>query len=155
MKHITSIACAVALALSCTTLGLAQQAAKHTEQKHTAAPTAASAGHKATTQQTNTAANTAAVPLNKDEIMALQNALIKAKAYSGKVNGMLDPATTSALMHYQKSNKLKATGEPDAETLHKLGVAYSASAAKPMGQTTAHAADVKKQEAGKKPQGKE
>ena len=123
MKHLTSIACAAVLMLSFAAAGLAQQATTPMEKKQTAAP--AKAEHKAMT------ATTAPLKLTKDEIIALQNALITAKVYKGKASGILDTATKRALRRYQQDNKLKVTGEPNEETLAKLGVAYTMPQAKP------------------------
>lgn len=63
--------------------------------------------------------------LNKDEIIALQNALLKGGFYKGTANGALDTATKQALRDYQKANQLKVTGEPSKEVLNKLGIVYT------------------------------
>ncbi|MDZ7359326.1 MAG: peptidoglycan-binding protein [candidate division KSB1 bacterium] len=119
MKRIISIAFAAVLTLSFAAMGLAQQATKPMEKQQASAPA------KAMT------ATTAPLKLSKDEIMKLQNALITAKVYKGKASGILDTATKRALRRYQQDNKLKVTGEPNEETLNKLGVAYAMPQAKP------------------------
>jgi peptidoglycan hydrolase-like protein with peptidoglycan-binding domain len=123
MKRIISLVLAAVLVLSFAAMGLAQQATKPMEKKQTA--TSTKAEHKAMT-----AMNTP-VKLTKDEITALQNALITAKVYKGKASGILDAATKRALRQYQQDNKLKVTGKPNKETLDKLGVAYTMPQAKP------------------------
>jgi peptidoglycan hydrolase-like protein with peptidoglycan-binding domain len=117
MKRFISFA--VILVLSFAAMGLAQQATTPVEKKQAKAPAKAMA------------ATTAPLKLTKDEIIALQNALITAKAYKGKASGILDAATKHALRQYQRDNKLKVTGEPNKETLDKLGVAYTMPHAKP------------------------
>lgn len=149
MKHITSFALAMILALGFAAVGLAQQSAKNAEKKQTTAP--ASTGYKTTMEQKSMMAATEALQLNKDEIMALQNALIKANAYKGKANGMFDSATKTAIRKYQTDHKLKVTGEPNQETLHKLGVAYDAHTAQAPVQSMEHSKGARK-ETGKKPQ---
>jgi peptidoglycan hydrolase-like protein with peptidoglycan-binding domain len=149
MKRIIPFALATVLALGFAAAGLAQQSAKNAQKKPPTAP--ASTGYKTTMEQKSTMMANEALQLNKDEIMALQNALIKANAYKGKANGMLDAATKTAIRKYQTDHKLKVTGEPNQETLHKLGVAHAAPTTKPAAQSMGHSTDVKK-EAGKKPQ---
>jgi peptidoglycan hydrolase-like protein with peptidoglycan-binding domain len=123
MKRIIAIASAAVLVLSFAAMGLAQQATKPVEKKQTTTP--AKTEHKAMTAMNEH------LKLTKDEITALQNALITAKVYKGKASGILDIATNRALRRYQQDNKLKATGEPNKETLDKLGVAYTMPHAKP------------------------
>lgn len=60
--------------------------------------------------------------LNKDEIIALQKALIKTGVNKSKANGIFNAATGNALRQYQKNNNLEVTGEPTEEILTKLGV---------------------------------
>ncbi|MCK6561849.1 peptidoglycan-binding protein [candidate division KSB1 bacterium] len=118
MKRIISFAAAAVLVLSLAATGFAQQATKPMAKQQMTAP--AKAEHK------RIRATTAPLKLTKEEMTALQNALIAAKAYHGKANGMLDTATKAALRRYQQDNKLKVTGEPNAETLDKLGVSHPA-----------------------------
>ncbi len=156
MKRIISFALATVLALGFAAVGSAQQSAKNAEKKQTTAP--ASTEHKTTMEQKSTMTATTALQLNKDEIMALQNALIKANAYKGKANGMLDTATKNAIRKYQTDHKLKVTGEPNQETMHKLGVAYTAPISKsvtpPVEQISSTKKDVEKKQPSetKKPQ---
>lgn len=117
MKRMRYFLPAAALVLSFSALAPAQEATTTPEKKP-----ATMAEHKPMMEQKSTLA----VKLTKDEITALQNALSKARVYKGKANGTLDTATQEALREYQKSNKLTITGEPDHETLHKLGIYYAA-----------------------------
>ncbi len=86
--------------------------------------------------------------LSKEEIIALQNALIKTGDYKGEANGKLDEATQQAIRHYQKTNKLKETGWPNKKTLDKLGVAYAKPAPQ---QNTTQAQEKKAEPAPQKP----
>ncbi|MGH7450838.1 MAG: peptidoglycan-binding domain-containing protein [bacterium] len=135
MKRIIAIAFIAVLTLSLAAMGLAQQATKPMEKKQTTAP--AKAEHKAMT------ATTEHLKLAKDEIIALQNALINAKVYKGKANGNLDMATKRALRKYQQDNKLKVTGEPNEATLIKLGVSYTHNETPGATHPTEQPADVK------------
>lgn len=146
MKRIISFAFAAVLSLSFAAVGFAQQEPQKTEKKP-----AASTEHKTMTEHKAMKTATETVPLNKDEIMVLQNALIKAKIYTGAASGLLDKATKSAIQKYQTEHKLQATGEPNPETLHMLGVVYAAHPAKPAARAAEHPTAMKK-EAGKKPQ---
>lgn len=128
MKRNFSFALAFALALSFSTFAWAQQPGT-TANKQMAAP--AKTEQKAMTE---TKDKTAHLMLNKEEITALQNTLIKDGFYKGTANGVIDTATQKALREYQKANKLKVTGEPNKETLDKLGVAYTMPHAKPAEQ---------------------
>ncbi len=72
--------------------------------------------------------------LNKKETVALQGALTKAGYYKGKADSVINPETKLALKKYQRDNKLHVTSEPTAETLNKLGLAYTAPTTKPAEQ---------------------
>ncbi|MGH7494019.1 MAG: peptidoglycan-binding domain-containing protein [bacterium] len=149
MKRILAFALPAVLTISFAAAGFAQQTTRKAEKKQTAAP--ASTDHKAATEQKATMSATETLQLNKDEITALQNALVKAGAYKGKANGMLDSATKTGIRKYQTDHMLKVTGEPNRETLHKLGVTYAAPTTKPAAPSMEHSTEVKK-EAGKKSQ---
>ncbi len=120
MKRAIFFASAAALILGFSALSFAQQSPSM-EKKQTTAPAKtmpkAMKKHKGKMES---------LKLSKDEIMALQNALIKANVYKGHASGMLDTATKHAIREYQTANKLKVTGEPNAETLQHLGVSYKA-----------------------------
>lgn len=81
--------------------------------------------------------------LSKEESIALQNALSKDGFYKGTASGVIDAATKQALRDYQKANQLKITGEPNKETLDKLGVAFT----EPHGKTAEHPAAKKSEPA--------
>jgi hypothetical protein len=76
------------------------------------------------TMSTGTQAKTSPAPihLSKHDSMALQKALTSAGLYKGKVDGRIGKQTTTALRSYQQANNLDVTGQPDAETLAKLGI---------------------------------
>ncbi|MCG3119376.1 MAG: hypothetical protein ALAOOOJD_01768 [bacterium] len=135
MKHQLTFVLAGVLVLGFSALVLAQSPAA-SQTKAPAAPMAQKAMpmHK---EHMN---------LNKDEIMALQNALIKAGDYKGVATGKIDKATETALRQYQTTNKLKVTGWPDRETLDKLGVQYS----KPAHHPAEHQASPKSEAAPQK-----
>lgn len=61
----------------------------------------------------------------KDQIVDLQKVLIGAKLFSGEATGERSDALKQAVMKYQESNKLKATGGINAETLQKAGIALT------------------------------
>lgn len=121
MKRILSFVLVIVLVLSFSVMIFAQQATpkkQTTERAKTVQP--------AKTEQKATTEHKEHLKLNKDEIISLQNALAKAGVYKGKVDGVLGKATKRALRKYQKANNLKVTGEPNEETLTKLGVSYTA-----------------------------
>lgn len=128
MKRNLSFALAIALALSFSAFAWAQQAAT-TANKQAAAP--AKTEQKAMTENKDKTMN---LKLNKEEITALQNVLHKDGFYKGTTNGIIDAATKQAIRDYQKASKLKVTGEPNKETLDKLGVAYTMPHTKPAEQ---------------------
>ncbi len=128
MKHNLSLALAIALTLSFSAFAWAQQSGT-SANKQTAAP--AKTEQKAMTENKDKTAN---LKLNKEEITALQNTLGKDGFYKGTANGIIDAATKQAIRDYQKASKLKITGEPNKETLDKLGVAYTTPHAKPAEQ---------------------
>ena len=58
----------------------------------------------------------------KQEVKSAQEAL-KAKGYNaGASDGVMGPRTRAALRNFQKAERLRATGQLDAETRSKLGV---------------------------------
>ncbi len=124
MKRAIFFASATALVLGFSALSFAQQAPS-AEKKQTTAP--AKTMPKAMTEHKG---KMESLKLSKDEIIALQNALIKAGVYKGQADGILNAATKHAIREYQTTNKLKVTGEPTAETLQHLGVSYKAMSAK-------------------------
>ncbi len=69
---------------------------------------------------------------SEHEIYAVQNALYGAGFAVDQANGKMDSSTHKALRAYQKSHKLKVTGDIDNQTLIDLGVKLNA-------QTTANA----------------
>lgn len=142
MKRLNPIAFAVLLTFSLAVAGLAQEAKTTAEKKQTSekqqTPPATQTEHKTMMEHKTAMSATEKVMLNKEEITSLQNALIKAKAYKGKATGTLDMATKDAIRNYQKTNKLKVTGEPNHETLQKLGVSYTAPTVKSTTQPMEH-----------------
>jgi peptidoglycan hydrolase-like protein with peptidoglycan-binding domain len=131
MKRVIFLVSATALVLGFSALSFAQQSPSPEKKQTTASAKTmpkAMKEHKGKMES---------LKLSKDEIMALQNALSKANGYKGQANGMLDTATKHAIREYQTTNKLKITGEPNAETLQHLGVSYKAMSAKhPMEKKT-------------------
>lgn len=73
----------------------------------------------------------------KDQIIALQNVLIKGKMFTGEANGERSEALKDAVKKYQEANGLKATGGINAVTLEKMGIALTE---KQKAQTVAPAA---------------
>ena len=69
--------------------------------------------------------------LTKEQIIALQSALAKRSVYRGKADGTLGKETQAALRQFQKTNHLPVTGNPDEQTMEKLGVQVASTA---MGQ---------------------
>ncbi|HZM17671.1 MAG TPA: peptidoglycan-binding domain-containing protein [Candidatus Krumholzibacteria bacterium] len=78
--------------------------------------------------------------LNKEQTLALQNALVKSGDFKGKVDGVFGEKTREALRHYQHTNQLPVTGQPDEKTMAKLGIPIAAAPAKseksPTGSST-------------------
>jgi peptidoglycan hydrolase-like protein with peptidoglycan-binding domain len=64
-----------------------------------------------------------------DHVKALQQALKDQGNDPGDIDGVMGPKTKAALRDYQQKNGLKATGQPDSETMAKLGVGSKTSAA--------------------------
>lgn len=58
---------------------------------------------------------------SRTRVRDMQRALNRA-GYRIKDDGMMGPRTRNALRHYQRTHGLKATGQPDPETLRRLGV---------------------------------
>jgi peptidoglycan hydrolase-like protein with peptidoglycan-binding domain len=56
-------------------------------------------------------------------VTEIQNALIKGGYLTGPASGQYDEATISAFRKFQAANGLPATGQPNAASLKKLGVA--------------------------------
>jgi len=78
------------------------------------------------------ACSTASAAPSEHEVLAVQNALYGAGFAVDQANGKMDSSTHKALKAYQKSHKLKVTGDIDNRTLIDLGVKLNA-------QTTANA----------------
>jgi peptidoglycan hydrolase-like protein with peptidoglycan-binding domain len=124
MKRNLSLTLFTALMLCFCVFAFAQQpATTPTKPAISPAPTGPKAmkGHKAKMEH---------LKLGKEEIKSLQNALSKDGFYKGTASGIIDAATKQALRDYQKANKLEVTGEPNVETLNKLGVAHTTPHAK-------------------------
>lgn len=62
--------------------------------------------------------------LKKENVMALQKALAEASYYKRDIHGVFSRATKRALQRYQHDHNLPVTGEPDDETLKRLGVSF-------------------------------
>jgi peptidoglycan hydrolase-like protein with peptidoglycan-binding domain len=61
--------------------------------------------------------------LNPDQVVAgVQAQLQKDGYYNGPVNGILDPATQSAIAYYQRDHNLAITSVVDAATVQSLGL---------------------------------
>lgn len=116
MKRNLSFMLATALALSFSAFAFAQKPATTDAKQPVKTEHKAMMEHKEKMEH---------LKLNKEEIIALQNALTKDGFYKGTANGIIDTATKQALRDYQKANQLKITGEPNKATLDKLGVAYA------------------------------
>lgn len=69
-----------------------------------------------------TGAPAQAAQLSEDTVRALQKALNE-QGIAVSVDGILGEATYAAIRQYQSQHHLPVTGEPDAVTLEKLGVA--------------------------------
>jgi peptidoglycan hydrolase-like protein with peptidoglycan-binding domain len=67
--------------------------------------------------------------LNSATVREIQKSLNDSGFSAGKVDGVMGPHTQSALRNYQQAKGLKATGQPDPETLSALGVKEGASSA--------------------------
>jgi hypothetical protein len=72
--------------------------------------------------QTNVPAAATATTLSESTVKALQDALNK-QGVPVKTDGVLDDETRAAIRKYQSQHHLPVTGEADAATLGKLGVA--------------------------------
>ena len=57
-----------------------------------------------------------------EQVRQIQEALKAQGQDPGPIDGMMGARTQAALRSYQDSNKLTATGRPDAQTMEKLGV---------------------------------
>lgn len=70
---------------------------------------------------------TAAVPppgaLRPSAVQAIQFRLRALGFYNGAVDGIWGPATEAAILHYQQSNGLQPTGEPNPATISAMGLA--------------------------------
>lgn len=60
--------------------------------------------------------------LNRDQVMALQEALSERGHYDGKLDGIWGPASRQALSQYQSTQELIADGLPRSEVLERLGI---------------------------------
>jgi len=61
-------------------------------------------------------------PMNRDQVLALQEALKERGHYEGKVDGIWGPASRQALGQFQSEHQLLADGWPGSEVLERLGV---------------------------------
>jgi len=62
-------------------------------------------------------------PLNREQVLALQEALSKRGHYDEKLDGIWGPASRQALSQYQSEQQLIADGLPRPEVLKQLGIA--------------------------------
>lgn len=131
MNRIISFAMTAIIALSFSTLLMAQQ-------KSSQMTSPAKTEQHAKVARTSMMASTKTLKLNKEEIIALQNALSKEGLYKGKMDGVWGKKSRLALRTYQKNNHLTVTGEPNQEVLNRLGITNAAEstlqATKPMMQ---------------------
>lgn len=106
--------------------------AAHPSAAHPSArPASAAPAHKVAAAKTEKAekgtAHATTAPRDKHadaaKIERAQTALANAGQYAGKIDGVLNPVTTEAIVSFQKAHKLRPTGKLDALTLRKLGVA--------------------------------
>jgi lysozyme family protein len=86
--------------------------------------------------QTKSPASVTSAVLSESTIKALQDALNK-QGIAVKADGVLNDETRAAIRKYQSQHHLPVTGEADAATLTKLGVAASQSATPAPAQSTA------------------
>lgn len=66
---------------------------------------------------------------NRDQVMAVQQALKDKGHDPGTIDGVMGPKTQAALRDFQKKEGLKASGRLDQETMAKLGVEMKTGAA--------------------------
>jgi Putative peptidoglycan binding domain len=66
--------------------------------------------------------------LSRIEIQQIQQALNASGFRAGPADGRWGPKTSDALKHFQQSKDMKATGQPDQQTLSALGVNAAAQA---------------------------
>jgi lipid-binding SYLF domain-containing protein len=59
----------------------------------------------------------------KSEMVQIQLTLQEKGYYHGSIDGIMGPLTKNAIREYQKAEHLPATGQVDAQTANKLGVA--------------------------------
>lgn len=63
--------------------------------------------------------------LSSDQIRQVQQALDQKGFKAGNADGKLGPETKQALQSFQQSQHLQVTGQPDPQTLAKLGISSS------------------------------
>ena len=63
--------------------------------------------------------------LSQNEVRQIQQKLDQKGFSSGRTDGKLGPETKTALRDFQKKNGLQQTGQPDQQTLAKLGMSQS------------------------------
>lgn len=63
--------------------------------------------------------------LSSSQIRQVQQALDQKGFKAGNADGKLGPETKQALQSFQKSQHLQVTGQPDQQTLAKLGISSS------------------------------
>jgi hypothetical protein len=68
---------------------------------------------------------TSADPYSKSTVSAVQSQLARQGYYGGATDGVYGPQTRAALVRYQSSHRLEATGSLTASTLQSLGVAQA------------------------------
>lgn len=58
----------------------------------------------------------------KLQIMRVQIKLTSLRLYEGPINGVLGPATTAALKHFQTLKSLPPSGQMTTDTMNALGI---------------------------------
>ncbi len=79
--------------------------------------------------ETSSAAPATRPELSQGTVKQVQTELKQAGVYQGTVDGLWGPDTVRAVLSYQQNNKLRPTGELDAQTLAALHVTPGANAA--------------------------
>lgn len=118
---------AALLAVSLSTTALSAQSATTSTTKPAAAPAMKHAPAMHEKMDSSAKPTASAKPATarhaawtKDEVKEAQEGLAKAGLYKGKVSGILNADTRSALRSYQKQNKLPVTGRLSDQVLAKL-----------------------------------
>lgn len=84
-----------------------------------------------------------------ERVLEIQNALIQRGFLQGEPTGTYDKATIDAMLSYQKSRNLRATGYPTAEALRDLGLTKPiGSVSSPLKETSPKGEKSEAQEAG-------